>query len=145
MDLQGCAFDDTIAVSFDAVPDLDLGNDTSVCEGLEVVLSAASVPSGTILWSNGSTSQSIMAQAGTSVSVVVTNGGCSVSDTISIGLIPAPAVDLGPDRSICDGTSAVIAMPRVTRPRSGPMDAGPTLSVSTSGLVWGQLTENGCA
>ncbi|MBK9289739.1 MAG: gliding motility-associated C-terminal domain-containing protein [Flavobacteriales bacterium] len=146
VDLQGCAFDDTIAVSFDAVPDLDLGNDTSVCEGLEVVLSAASVPSGTILWSNGSTSQSIMAQAGTSVSVVVTNGGCSVSDTISIGLIPAPLVDLGPDRSICDGTSAVIAMPpgNATALWSDG-STGPTLSVSTSGLVWGQLTENGCA
>jgi len=62
-----------------------LGNDTAICSGATITLDAGNANTGaTWLWSNGATTQTIAAGAGT-WSVIVSQRGCTAYDTIVIG------------------------------------------------------------
>jgi gliding motility-associated-like protein len=78
---------------------LELGNDTSVCEGTSLVIDAGTGP-GTVLWSTGSTSSSITVEDAGTYSVTMSNGSCSASDAITVAVIAAP-VDALLDVTIC--------------------------------------------
>ena len=83
------------------LPSVDLGNDTSICNGDTLELN---LPVGSdYLWSDGSTSFNNQIAAIGSISVTVTNeDGCVKSDTIAItGLLTPINVDLGPDKTVC--------------------------------------------
>lgn len=89
------------------VPDLDLGNDTTLCTGNSLVLDAGPL-SGSYLWSDGSTGPTLeVSNAGTYF--VEVNTGCSTtSDTIDVNFIPGPLLDLGPDTTLCASESLVL-------------------------------------
>jgi gliding motility-associated-like protein len=80
----GC-FSDTInvKVSITNSPDINLGNDTTICQGQQILLNAGS-GSGMITWSTGDTSQQILVEFPGIYSVLVSDGECSASDTILI-------------------------------------------------------------
>ena len=84
-----------------AQPEVNLGNDTTVCDGDTLVLI---LPTGDdYLWSDGSTSfENSIAAIGT-LSVTVTNDdGCVGSDTIAVtGVLPTITVNLGADKMVC--------------------------------------------
>ena len=92
-----------------AAPEIDLGNDTSICDGTELQLSVAGNLNN-ILWSDGSTSNSnAFNTAGTHWVEGTSNQGCTGSDTISIiAILPITDVDLGEDILICPGAATVI-------------------------------------
>lgn len=76
-----------------------LGNDTTLCEGVDYNLAPAILggPFNAYAWSNGSTSNNIdISQAGSYAVTVSNNAGCSGADTINIFYSPAVEVELGP-------------------------------------------------
>ncbi|MBT3210215.1 MAG: DNRLRE domain-containing protein [Bacteroidetes bacterium] len=102
-----CGFATEI-VNINAVPQpiVNLGNDTTICEGDSVFLDAQNTGL-SILWSNGDTNQTIFASPGTPTifSVLVDNFGCSDSDSILITPLPSPSVFLGEDTTVCEKDS----------------------------------------
>ena len=89
---------------------VDLGNDTTICAGNSVTLDAGNAGS-TYLWSNGATTQSINVSPSstTTYSVTVTgSGGCVGSDSKTVTVSGALAVNLGNDTTICSGNSVTI-------------------------------------
>ncbi|OFX28023.1 MAG: hypothetical protein A2033_14620 [Bacteroidetes bacterium GWA2_31_9] len=106
-DANSCSNSDTINVSINSLPVVNLGNDTSICEGTSLTFDAGSWSS--YLWSNLSTSQSIQVNNQGSFSVIVTDANsCSNSDTINVSINSLPAVNLGNDTSICEGTNLTL-------------------------------------
>ncbi len=106
-DEKGCSATDSIAVSFLSQPEVNLGPDTTICSGEQLILDAGD---GFVsyLWQSGDTTQYlIVTQAGT-YSVTVNNGCGEASDEISVGVQPSPSPDLGPDTTICFGQSLVL-------------------------------------
>lgn len=101
--LNGCAFgSDTIAISLvNDLFTLDLGNDTTLCEGETLQLSAYSNPQATHFWQDGSMLPFYEVAAAGTYFVDVNIGACVDSDTIQIGYSPLPEVDLGNDTIIC--------------------------------------------
>ncbi|MBI35142.1 MAG: hypothetical protein CMP67_07245, partial [Flavobacteriales bacterium] len=96
-----CISTDSIVVTVDTVPNVNLGLDTSICY-LENIVLDASNPGASYIWSNGSDSSAIIVSNGSDFSVVVTNSFlCSDSDTIKIDINPLPNVNLGPNREVC--------------------------------------------
>lgn len=102
-DANGCTARDTITVMGYSTVMVDLGNDTSLCDGETLDLDPGSFAS--YVWSNASVNQvnttvSTLGAVSYSVEVTDTNG-CTGNDTIEVtGLAPV-TVSLGPDTLIC--------------------------------------------
>lgn len=104
----GCSRRDTIYLSVNALPVVDLGPDYSFCEGSNTMLSAGS-GFASYLWSTGETSYYInINQPGEYWVDVTDENGCSNTDVISLQLFPKPEVNLGDDRNFCEGTSVTL-------------------------------------
>lgn len=78
----------------------NIGPDSTDCGmiGLD-----AGNPGASYAWSNGDMTQTTMATMTGTYSVVVTDtNGCMATDTANLTIIPAPAVDLGADTTVCN-------------------------------------------
>ena len=100
---------DSVTVVMNTSPTVDLGPDTSACQGVQVILDAGN-PGATFSWNGGVWTQQVFnALPGTSYNVTVTNAqGCSSSDTIDVAISLPPPVDLGADQAICDGETITL-------------------------------------
>jgi gliding motility-associated-like protein len=105
----GIAFD-TLAVTFlPLTPPLDLGVDTAICPGTDVLLTIA-IPDVVILWNDGSTGSSLLINTTGQYSASISNGCGVVADTIGVSLLPpAPVLHLGNDQSLCPGEVITLA------------------------------------
>ncbi len=99
-DANNCQNNDTILITENALPSLNLGLDTAYCEGDSVLLDAGS---GFMYdWNTTETSQTIYATQGT-YDVTITDGNnCENSDAIVITEHSLPTVNLGADTTLCD-------------------------------------------
>lgn len=100
--LNGCVVRDEVEVFVTPLPAFDLGMDRTICPGTTTLLDAT-VSGGTYVWSTSATTPTINEGPG-SYTVTVTADNCSRTDAITINAWPAPAVDLGPDVTLCPGT-----------------------------------------
>jgi hypothetical protein len=142
-DTNGCVASDSILLEINAIPTVNLGNDTAFCENT-LTLDAGSYP--TTSWNTGSSSQTInINTTGTySVSVTDTNS-CSAIDSISIVVFNNPTLNLGNDTAFC-GDSLLLAL---APGNNYSWSNGDTLSFTTiysSGDYWISITDsNGCS
>lgn len=103
----GCKASDGTSVTIHDKPEVDLGNDTSICEGDTLVLDAGSGTDYSYEWApGGQTTQTIDVTREDSYSVTVTDNfnNCSSSDTIMVNVKPLPTVNLGKDQTVCGST-----------------------------------------
>lgn len=106
IDTNGCPGYDTINVSWDTIPVINLGNDTSICQFDTITLS---VPSGfkSISWSTGDTIETTKASTPQAYNVqVIDSNGCNGSDVIIVRNDSLPDAKvlrngLAGDTSIC--------------------------------------------
>lgn len=109
-DLCG-SVNDSIYVTYVSPPVLELGEDTTVCEGRVVVLTADDSNIENYLWQDGSTLPYLIAEQMGTYSVVVSNACATLEDSIKIEYaedilhLPFPK-----DRFICDGDVAWIGV-----------------------------------
>ena len=102
--IHGCKNIDSVLVTVDTLPVLNLGTDTSICSYQTIELDAGNISSNHI-WSTGDIDNIIVVNTKGEYSVLVTNSfNCSVSDTITLGINEPPIVDIGPDINVCDET-----------------------------------------
>ncbi len=102
-----CVAADTISVTFNTPPTVQLGIDTSICENNILVLNA-STTNAAYRWQNGTTQPLLSVSQPGSYWVEVKAGGCTVSDTITIAFYKVPAIDLGADTRFCLGDSLTL-------------------------------------
>ena len=138
----GChsTFTGTVQITSAAGPAVNLGNDTAVCGTPAILLDAG--PNGTYVWSNGDTTQTIVATSPGTYWVTVSNNGCSATDTIVILTVASPS--LGNDTSLCTGQTLTLnAAPGA----SYQWSTGATtqnISVSASGQYWVNVSSGSC-
>ena len=143
----GCYAYDTVFISVKTSPGINLGSDTSLCNGDMLTLDAG--PGFSIYaWNTGSNQQQLnVNQFGTYSIVATALNGCSSSDTLKIVSIEAlPQPDLGPDSVICTGQSRLL---RSTGSYASYIwNTGATtttITVNTPGQYWLTVTDNnGC-
>jgi gliding motility-associated-like protein/uncharacterized repeat protein (TIGR01451 family) len=106
-DSNTCMAVDEMTLSLNALPIVQLRNDTIVCSPEVVVVGAGVWDS--YLWSNGSISDEITLTSTDTVYVdIIDINQCAGSDTIGVQVIDLPIVDLGNDTAICDGETVTI-------------------------------------
>lgn len=87
---------------------VNLGKDTTICSGTSLVLNAGNNPGANFAWNTGATSQTISVTTAGTYYVAVSNGICTVSDTITVAVSPSLTVNLGSDTTICTGNSVIL-------------------------------------
>lgn len=89
----GCITNSSTNVTMRPLPVVDLGNDTSICNGAQIVLDAGN-PTHSFVWSpSGATTQTVNASdSGTYKVTVTTSYGCESIDEKHVAYLPAPHV-----------------------------------------------------
>jgi gliding motility-associated-like protein len=92
---------DTVEIFVEAQPIADAGNDTSICTGQNVQLTATGGTS--YSWSNGGNTAGINVSpaATTTYVVTVSNGNCSATDDVIVTISATPIANAGNDTAIC--------------------------------------------
>ena len=142
--VSGCTATDAINVTVLPIPSVDLGNDTTLCDGATIALDAVQAGA-TYLWQDGSTASTFNVTQAGPYSVVVDLAGCTASDAITVSYLAPDFVDLGPDQSICPGNSVLLnaAVPGASYLWQDGNTAS-SESANTSGLYWVQVSISGC-
>lgn len=99
-DESGATSTSDLLITVIARPEVDLGNDTTLCEGEIIILDAENIGL-TYLWQDGVTTQTYEVDALGEYSVSVENVGCVESDTILVSYSDL-LLDLGPDLVYCE-------------------------------------------
>lgn len=144
---QRCVVSDSVYVSINPNPRVNLGNDTAICVGNSITLqSSVGYTAPTYLWSTGATTASIIPTTSGIYSLTVTENGCVGRDTMNFIYKPNPRVNLGNDTGVCSGT--------IIRANILPgfgisylWSTGATtffIPIPTTGNYWLRVDSNGC-
>ncbi len=146
IDNNGCKGRDTVNVTLNPALEVDLGNDTALCDVDVPLILYSSQPAGTqYLWSTGLVdSQAAIYQTGT-YWLYVNRDGCRGSDTIHVRVVQTPVISLGNDTVICESIPVRIgiAVPGATY----SWNTGSSLAyteVDTTGLYVLSVNLEGC-
>lgn len=144
VDSGSCNVADTTYLTIVVLPEpqVFIGNDTTICGPVNVVLDATTANC-TYLWSTGATTATITATSANTYWVIVDNGVCSATDTIVISAFALP--DIGSDTVVCTGTQLLLdaGNPGSTYLWSTGATTQ-TITVSTTGLYWVDVTSGSC-
>jgi gliding motility-associated-like protein len=137
---------DSIIITVALSGSINLGNDTSICQGTSSTLDAGSEFI-SYQWQDGSSNQNhIVTVPGEYWVIATDSSGCYTTDSISISLANASLLDLGSDTSLCDGTSIIIdAGSGFTSYIWQDASSAQTFTASTAGIIWVQVSDSiGC-
>lgn len=142
--VNGCTGTDSISISSIAPPNVSIGPDSAICPWDSLLLDVT-IPGGTYLWSDGSTNATNwVSQVGANW-VDVTVNGCTASDTMILGNVAVPPVDIGPDQTICDGDSVVFSNANPSNPNLwNDGSTASSLTAFNQGWYWLDATNSGC-
>lgn len=104
---KNCTYRDSIRITFNPYPIVDLGNDTTLCEGTTMILDAQNQGS-VYRWQDNSSNQIFSVDRPGKYFVKVTSSGCSSSDTTDISFDLKPVFSLGSDLFICGGQTITL-------------------------------------
>jgi gliding motility-associated-like protein len=91
-------------VSIQGLPQVSLGNDTTICTNKPLTIPTGPQPSGTLfLWNDGSTGNSLTVASSGTYTCIVQNSCGAVTGTIQIAAKSPPAANIGNDTSFCQG------------------------------------------
>lgn len=109
--VTGCQSEDSIAVAIAVTPSVDLGNDSILCSGADLLLDAGN-PGNSYAWNVGDTSQSLVAASSGLYAVAVTTPeGCVGIDSVDLVVSAPIQTDLGSDFTLCQGQEVTISSP----------------------------------
>lgn len=135
----GCGkFRDSILLTQNAFPLIDLGNDTSICQNSSIVLDATT-SGATYLWNNGSTDATISVFQPQIYSVIVTKNGCSSTDSRQVSILPSSSLFVGNDTAFCDLINQTISSGNSQTVWSNGQ-IGSFININQFGTYWGEIT-----
>ena len=141
-----CSSTGSIHISVDVSQKVNLGNDTTICPGTELILNPHN-KNVSYTWNNKSTYDTIWVNKKGKYSVTITDKyGCTDTNSINVSIFPSSYLNLGNDKTICNGCSIVIDAGNKFKEylwQNGAKDS--TLTVITSGTYSVTATdEYGC-
>jgi len=135
-----CSDRDSINIIFNSAPTVNLGNDTTLCQGQTIVLNGGSANS--YLWSDGSTNSSFNVSTPGTYWLQASNGECSDRDSINIIFNSAPTVNLGNDTTLCQGQTVTLNVGLATSYLWSNGSTASSINVSQQGAFWVEVRNN---
>jgi len=147
---NNCSLSDTVNLTVNPAPLVDLGADTAICNGEIFTLDAENSGS-TYLWQTGETTQTISVSATADYWVSITNSyNCVFIDTVHIDVNPSPVVNLGANKFLCANQDALLDAGDdgdnyLWNSDNGFTSTNQSVLVSDSGMYWVDVTNTyGC-
>ncbi|KAB1065516.1 PKD domain-containing protein [Salibacter halophilus] len=144
VDTNNCFGTDNRDVTVYPEPEFELGNDTLICDSMELTITSSF---DAYSWNTGDTTSSIMvSDSGLYVAQATSTQGCVFSDSILIDVQPGIPFDLGEDTTLCAGSSLTLDPGVVGDSYQWSFGgSNSVLTVGDSGTYWLNLTSaNGC-
>lgn len=135
-------------ITIDHPPKINLGNDTTICEGDSLVWSFSQYPGNTFFyWQGNILADTFVAKEAGTYFVKVIWEGVVFHDTMNLSIQPIPKVELGKDTLLCIGQELILdaTFPDATYLWDDTQSSGPsTFLVQAPGShrVW--VTASGC-
>jgi hypothetical protein len=147
---NACNARDTFSITVNPLPIVDAGNNTSVCSGQPVVLSATGANA--YNWtSNVINGQTFYPQVTNVYQVTGYNQfnqySCSATDFVTVTVNPSPVLNIGPDLEICSGELVSVNAQNSSAVWSGlSSSTGSNISFNptNSGFLYCQLSNANC-
>mgnify|MGYP003333452816 CR=1 FL=1 len=99
--MNGCSLTDFVNVSVITLPNWNLGPDVTVCGNQSYSYTTTQ----SVLWGNGSTGSSLPVLSSGMIYATYFYQGCPMLDSALVTIVEPPIIDLGPDTTLCTGTS----------------------------------------
>ena len=133
----------SMTCNYITMPEMDLGNDTTLCQGESLTLDATT-SNVTYLWQDNSTSPTFTVTLQGTYWVELTDScGSTVTDTINVVYTPLPAVQLGNDTTLCQGEPLTLdATTSAATYLWQDNSTNPTFTVTLQGTYWVELTDS---
>lgn len=133
---EGCSSTDTIAISSRALPYLNLGNDTILCNNSTLALNASTADA-SYVWSDGTTGPTFEVKKSGEYWLRLQVDGCENADSLKVTYKATPQFTLGPDQSLCNKPE-ILLQPNKVYPFAEWQDGSPGTSflASTPGLYY---------
>lgn len=151
--ITGCTVSDSVLLTLTPPPDIDPITDLAVCETYVFPTIQGTALTAGAAYFTGIGGSGTQYNVGDSYNTVGTttfyayddNSGCLDEESFVLTIVPLPIVDLGADVSICSLDQTVLD---ATAPGAAynwiDNSSNSTLTVSTAGDYWVEVTENGC-
>ena len=108
-DQNGCLGYDTVQITVQSGPVVNLGDDTAFCSSAPAYTLDAGAGAQSYLWSTGTTAQTLLADSSSNYAVTVTSAnGCSQTDSVNVTVHETPAASFGV-QNVCESSDAVFA------------------------------------
>ena len=110
VDINGCTNTDSLQVTVNDLPNVDAGNDTSICDGESLALTASGAL--TYNWDNNITNATAFTPISTTLYTVTgtDNNGCNNTDQVTITINNNPLVSLSSFTPICNANSSTVPL-----------------------------------
>lgn len=106
---DGCSNSDEVSIIDTSPPNINLGQDTSICNGQSLAITI-DCPGCTAIWSDGSSQLSRQLNEAITYSVEVEDlVGCTAQDSISLSFLPEPEGQLTDSLELCPGDLETIS------------------------------------
>lgn len=99
---ENCILEDSVFISYSALPAVDLGNDTTFCNEEPLTLNVSQA-NASYQWQDGSIDSSITINSSGTYWVEVTTNSCTNIDTINLNFLNGTTLDIGNDTTLCHG------------------------------------------
>ncbi|MBT8271325.1 MAG: T9SS type A sorting domain-containing protein, partial [Bacteroidia bacterium] len=105
---NNCQATDDVIVTVSEYPEVNAGNDITICQGESVTLTANS--NSELLWNTGQSGSSITVSPDetTTYTVTASQGGCETTDEVTVFVNPLPEAFAGNDVNITAGDSVTL-------------------------------------
>ncbi len=109
-DINGCTNSDSLQITVNDLPNVDAGQDTSICEGQSIALNASGALS--FNWDNNITNATVFTPITTTIYTVngIDNNGCINTDQVTITINNNPLVSLSSFTPICNANSSTVPL-----------------------------------
>lgn len=146
LSINNCNYSDSINISYKAVPTVNLGNDTTLCQGQTAQLNLTGSGGITYQWPDNSNGSSFTITTAGMYWVDVTENQCTASDTINVSYTALPVFDLGNDTSLCENDLLKLNATTSGATYSWQNNSNsPTYTVNSTGKYWVDVSINGCS
>ena len=103
-DSNGCMNTDSVKVTINPLPAVNLVKDDTICPGTNIILNPNYNGAATYKWSNGARTANLqVSQAGTYILTITDMNNCTSIDTVFVAMYPGGSLNLGKNDTVNEG------------------------------------------